>query len=108
MAFEAKNKVKNGTKNLPFEEAFLTHHIFFPQKVVVLWSPTQKTYFFAERICVEHKTFHHFTYLKVVVLAITQNNVTLTEEIGFFIKSCKRTKLLDLYLALSLDFWNTY
>ena len=34
LAFEAKNKVKNGTKNLPFEEAFLTHHIFFPQLVV--------------------------------------------------------------------------
>jgi len=33
---KAKKQSRKVTKKLPFEEAFMTHHIFFPQKVVVL------------------------------------------------------------------------
>ena len=29
-------KVEKSYKKMPFEEVFMTHHIFFPQKVVVL------------------------------------------------------------------------
>ena len=33
---KVKKQSRRVTKKLPFEEAFMTHHIFFPQKVVVL------------------------------------------------------------------------
>ena len=33
---KVKKQGRKVTKHLPFEEAFMTHHIFFPQKVVVL------------------------------------------------------------------------
>ena len=33
---KVKKQNRKVTKKLPFEEAFMTHHIFFPQKVVVL------------------------------------------------------------------------
>ena len=33
---KVKKQSRKVTKQLPFEEAFMTHHIFFPQKVVVL------------------------------------------------------------------------
>ena len=38
-------KPKVRLKNLAFEEAYLHNRIFFPQKVVVLWSPTRKPTF---------------------------------------------------------------
>ena len=68
LAFKGKKQGRKVTKNLPFEEAFATHHIFFPQKVVVL----RKTSILMRKKGHSLKSFHNFILMKPVVLCESQ------------------------------------
>ena len=64
---------------------------------------------FAEKMCDKLKSFLRSICVKIVLLSIMHNNLTQTEKIWGSQKSCKKSKLFDLLLGLTLaflyDFW---